>query len=71
MDSVLPFGEVLDAAVQLSLEEQETLADILKRRIIERRRQELAAEVRSARQEYKAGSCKAVAPDELGAEIVA
>jgi hypothetical protein len=71
MDSVLAFGEVLDAADQLSLEEQETLTDILKRRIIRRRRQELAAEVHSARQEYETGSCKAVAPDELMAEIIA
>ena len=70
MENVLAFGEVLEAADQLSLEEQETLADILQRRVIERRRQELAADVRSARREYAAGSCEAVTADELMAEIL-
>ena len=71
MENVLAFGEVLEAADRLSPEEQETLADILGRRIIERRRQELTAEVQSARKEYKAGSCEPVTPDELMAEILA
>jgi hypothetical protein len=70
MENELAFGEVLEAADQLSLEEQETLADILKRRIIERRRQELAADVQSARREYGAGSCEAVTTDELMTEIL-
>lgn len=71
MDTMLTFGEVLEAADRLSLEEQETLADTLKRRTIERRRQELAAEVQSARQEYEAGSSEPVTPDELMEEILA
>lgn len=71
MGNALAFGEVLEAANQLSLEEQETLTDILKRRIIERRRLELAEEVQAARQEYEAGSCEPVTPDELMEEILA
>ena len=71
MENVVTFGEVLEAADRLSLEEQETLADILKRRIVERRRQEIAAGVQSAREEYEAGSCEPVTPDELMAEILA
>lgn len=71
MENELAFGEVLEAADQLSLEEQETLADILQRRIIERRRQDLAADVEAARREYRAGSCEAVTADELMAEILA
>jgi hypothetical protein len=67
----LAFGEVLEAADRLSLEEQETLADILKRRIIERRRQEIVAEVQSAHEEYEAGSCEPVTPGDLMAEILA
>jgi hypothetical protein len=71
MENMLAFGEVLEAADRLSLEEQETLADILKRRIIERRRQEIVAEVQSAHEEYEAGSCKIVTSDELMEEILA
>jgi hypothetical protein len=43
MESVLPFGEVLEAVDKLSLEEQETLIEIIRRRIIERRRTEIAS----------------------------
>ena len=71
MESVMTFGEVLEAADQLSLDEQETLADLLHRRTIERRRQQLALEMAEARQEYEAGDCQPVTPDELMAEILA
>ena len=71
MEHVLAFGEVLEAADQLSLEEQETLADILKRRVIQQRRRELAADVQAARQEYGDGSCAPVTPDEMMTEILA
>jgi hypothetical protein len=71
MEHILTFGEVLEAADQLSLEEQETLTDILQQRISERRRQELAAEIVAARQEFEAGTCRPVTPDELMTEILA
>jgi len=71
MENVTTFGQVLEAADQLSLDEQETLADILRRRIIERRRQQLAVEIREAREEYKTGDCQTATPDELMAEILA
>ena len=71
MERVMTFGEVLDAADQLSLEEQETLADVLHRRIVEGRRRQLALEVAEARQEYQAGDCQPTTPDELMAEILA
>jgi len=40
MENRMPFGEVLEAVGKLSLEEQETLLDVLHRRIIEHRREE-------------------------------
>ena len=45
MGNVLAFGEVLEAADELSLEEQETLIEVIRRRVIERRREELVAEI--------------------------
>jgi hypothetical protein len=38
VESVLSFADVLEAAEQLSLEEQESLLELLQRRLIERRR---------------------------------
>ena len=70
MDSVLPFGEILEAVDKLSLEEQETLIEIIHRRIIERRREELAKEIQDAQREFQAGHCRSVTPDDLMAEIL-
>lgn len=64
------FGDVLDAADHLSPDEQETLIDILRRRKAERERQALAAAVEEARQQFQAGQCRPVTPDELMKEIL-
>ena len=45
MPKALPFGEVLEGIETLSLEDQEILKEILHRRIIERRREELVQDV--------------------------
>ena len=58
MNPLLPFGEVLDAADQLSPEEQETLIDILHHRLSQAGRQRLVGEVAAARQECAAGQCQ-------------
>jgi hypothetical protein len=59
------FGEVLEAAAQLSLEEQEGLVEVLRHRVIELRREDLAAEIRQAREEFDAGQCEPTTPDDL------
>jgi hypothetical protein len=71
MDKVASFAEVLEAADQLPLDDQEILTEILHRRIIERRREQLGAEVRQAQQEFQQGHCRPVSADELMAEILA
>ena len=70
MEKTLSFGEVLDGVEQLSLEDQEALTDIIRRRIIERRRAELAKDIREAQEEFKAGDARPVTPGELMAEIL-
>ena len=70
MAKALLFGEVLEAIDTLSLEDQETLEEILRRRIIERRRAELVQDVQEAQQEFQAGHCRPVTPEELMQEIV-
>jgi len=70
MEKTLSFGEVLDTVEQLSLEDQEALTDIIRRRIIERRRAELAKDIQEAQEEFKAGNARPVTSDELMAEIL-
>ena len=55
MAKALLFGEVLEGIETLSLEDQEILKEILHRRIVERRREELVQDVQQAQQEFQAG----------------
>jgi acetyl-CoA carboxylase beta subunit len=70
MENIMPLGEVLEVVDKLSLEEQEALVGILHRRLVERRREELAKEVQQAQQEFEAGQCQPVTPADLIKEIV-
>ena len=53
MGDAATFGEILEAADKLTLEEQEALMDVLNRRMIEHRREELAKSIQEARKDYK------------------
>jgi len=65
------FGQVLDWADALSLEEQESLVSILQRRLREQRRAELVKVVKEARAEFKAGKCRPALPAEIMKKILA
>ncbi|MFH1242666.1 MAG: hypothetical protein V1689_09935 [Pseudomonadota bacterium] len=70
MEDTMPFGEILEELDKLPLGDQEALRDILAKRIIEHRRNELFTEIREARKEHEEGKCRPVSPDELMTEIV-
>jgi hypothetical protein len=70
MNQALPFGDVLEAADRLSLEDQQELMLILRQRLIQASRQRLATEVREANQEFAAGRCRPSTPEELMREIL-
>ena len=70
MGHAMLFGEVLEAIDQLSLEEQETLLDIVQRRLAEQGRKQLAAEIEEARIEFAAGRCRPATVDDLMKEIL-
>jgi hypothetical protein len=70
MEQSLTFGDVLEAADQLSLEEKETLIEVLRRRLVDQRRGELVKEIKAARKEFQAGQCHPVSPEELIKEIL-
>lgn len=63
------FATILDEVDRLPLDEQDLLRDILSKRIVERRRNQIASEIREARAEYKAGGCLPVSVDDLMKEI--
>ncbi|HYA43242.1 MAG TPA: hypothetical protein VEF34_18210 [Syntrophobacteraceae bacterium] len=64
------FGEILEAADKLSLEEQEALIDVLSRRTADRRRDLLGRDIRDARKEFKEGRAKSAAPADIISEIL-
>jgi hypothetical protein len=66
----MPFGEVLEVVDGLSLEEQETLVDIVHRRVAERGRKTLAAEIQEARREFAEGKSRPASADDLMKEIL-
>ena len=70
MRNTMTFGDVLETVDRLPLEEQEELIEILRRRVIERRREELAKEIQEARKEFRAGQTRPATPDELMSEIL-
>ncbi len=71
MESITSFAGVAEAAEQLSLEEQESLLELLQRRLIERRRAVLAKEIEEARREFREGNSRAMTPSEIIAEAMA
>lgn len=70
MEKTFSFDEVLEATDQLSLDEQETLLDILHRRTIEHRRAALAKDIESAQEEFRLGNARPITPEQLMKEIL-
>ena len=70
MDTTMTFGDILEAADQLSVDDQESLLDILHRRLIERRREGIARDIEEAHEALKAGKCRPATPDEIFNEII-
>lgn len=64
------FHIVVDAADRLTLEEQETLVAVLHRRLADRRRGELAADIREAQKELERGVLRPTTPAEIVKEIL-
>ncbi len=63
-------GQVLEAANQLPLEEQEDLIDILRKKIREVHRANIIRDIWETQQEFSQGKCPVLTPEELIKEIV-
>jgi hypothetical protein len=66
----LRFHVVVEAADRLTMEEQETLLDVLNRRMADRRRLELAADIREGQREFERGTIRSATPREIMKEIL-
>lgn len=65
------FAQVLDSADELGVEEQESLVEVLQRRLAERRRETLVEAVKSARREFAGGGCRPATPKQIVKRILA
>jgi len=64
------FHVVVEAVEGLSVEEQETLVAVLNRRLADRRRAELAEDVREGQREFRRGALRPTMPDKIIKEIL-
>jgi hypothetical protein len=65
----ITFSEILEAADQLPLQDQEALIHILENRLRDQKRAALVQDVQEAQQEFATGQCQPVTPEQLMEEI--
>ena len=63
------FSDVVDAADDLSVDEQETLVEILRRRIAKRNREALVRDVAEARAEFRASQGRTSSVSDIMEEL--
>jgi hypothetical protein len=69
MTQISDFNEILESVEKLSVEDQKALLDVVQRRLVERRRSEIAKNIVKAQEEYQAGQVIRGTVDELMAEL--
>jgi len=69
MDTRLTFDELLDSIDQLPIDQQETLVEVIQRRLIDLRRQEIAKHAAEARKLYFAGQLPHGTVEDLMADL--
>ena len=65
------YGQVLDSIEALPEEQQESLLDIVRKRLTERRRSELVKLVAEARKEFKSGKIRPATTSEIMRKVLA
>ena len=63
------FSDVVDAADDLSVDEQEALVELLRRRIAKRNRDTLIRDVAEARAEFRSGQTRASSVSDIMDEV--
>ncbi len=70
MPQKVTFGSVFNDTEQLTLDDQEALIEVLRRRTAELRRQQIVDDVHDAEAEFSRGECKRTTVADLMAEIL-
>lgn len=63
------FDEVLDMVETLSASDQEVLIELVKKRLAQKRREEIGANIVEATEEYKSGKARRLTVDKFMAEF--
>jgi hypothetical protein len=63
------FSEIVDAMDKLSIDEQEAIVHILRRRIAEQNRSDLVRDVAEARAEFTSGNSQAASVSDIMNEV--
>lgn len=69
--SVTPFQTAIEAVEAVAPQDREALIELLRKRMIEDRRAEIAENIAHTRKEYEAGEVHRGTPDDLIAELAA
>ncbi|NJM70637.1 MAG: hypothetical protein HC862_10610 [Scytonema sp. RU_4_4] len=69
MTKISNFAKVLESVEALSPDEQEALIELVQRRLAERRREEIAANIAQAQVEYQSGEVFRGTVEEVIAEL--
>ena len=69
MQDTIIYNEILEDAEKLTLEEQESLVNVLHHRLIDEKRKGLAEEIQAVRQEYQEGKATVGTVDDIVKEI--
>jgi hypothetical protein len=65
------YGQVLDSIEALPDDQQESLVELMQKRLAERRRAVLVDAVQEARREFKSGKCRPATPAEIMRKVLA
>ncbi|MEA5471648.1 hypothetical protein [Spirulina sp. 06S082] len=63
--SIISFQEIIDSVEKLSLDEQDYLFELIKKRRIEKRRLEIAANAKATLESFKQGTAKTGSVNDL------
>ena len=67
--SIISFQEIIDSVEKLSLDDQNYLFELIKKRRIEKRRLEIAANAKATLESLKQGTAKKGSVDDLMADL--
>jgi len=70
MSTVLSFQQIIDSIENLSLEDQDYLFNLIRKRRIEQRRSEIAANAQATIESFKKGTTKRGTIDDLIADLL-